>query len=135
MHLASLFAGFSFGGVLAQMVAAQLWLLPHTRTDQLMSNVICITFGQPLIQSLLLTHVAESYPDFKNSIHAIGLKNDNLPTIMEKIDSLTVTKEVGIEIWLSVTYHCLIFIRLHSSLSWRIYNAYKSSIGVKNSCP
>ena len=82
---------------MAQMVAAQLWLLPHTRTDQLMSNVICITFGQPLIQSLLLTHVAESYPDFKNSIHAIGLKNDNLPTIMEKIDALTVTKEVGIE--------------------------------------
>ena len=98
MHLASLFfIGFSFGGVLAQMVAAQLWLLPHTRTDQLMSNVICITFGQPLVQSLLLTHVAESYPDFKNSIHAIGLKNDNLPTIMEKIDSLTITKEVGIE--------------------------------------
>ena len=78
------------------MVAAQLWLLPHTRTDQLMSNVICITFGQPLIQSLLLTHVAESYPDFKNSVHAIGLKDDNFLSIVEKIDSQTITKRVSI---------------------------------------
>ena len=96
MIIIPFFAGFSFGGVLAQMVAAQLWLLPHTRTDQLMSNVICITFGQPLIQSLLLTHVAESYPDFKNSVHAIGLKDDNFPSIVEKIDSQTITKRVSI---------------------------------------
>ena len=91
-----MYVGFSFGGVLAQMVAAQLWLLPHTRTDQLMSNVICITFGQPLIQSLLLTHVAESYPDFKNSVHAIGLKDDNFPSIVERVDSLTIAKKVCI---------------------------------------
>ncbi len=78
------------------MVAAQLWLLPHTRTDQLMSNVVCITFGQPLVRSLLLTHVAESYPDFRNNVHAIGLKDDNFPTILEKVDSLTLSKEVYI---------------------------------------
>ena len=76
------------------MVAAHLWLLPHTRTDQLMSNVICITFGQPLIQSSLLTDVAESYPDFRDNIHAIGLKDDSFPSILEKIDSLIITKEV-----------------------------------------
>ena len=97
--------GFSFGGVLAQMVAAQLWLLPHTRTDQLMSNVICITFGQPLIQSELLTHVAESFPDFKNSVHAISLKDDNLPSVMETIDSLTMTKEVHL---IFTTFICTI---------------------------
>ena len=78
------------------MVAAQLWLLPHTQTEQLRSNVICITFGQPLVQSLLLTHVAESYPDFRNNVHAIGLQDDKFPSIVEKVDSLTLEKEVGI---------------------------------------
>ena len=79
---------------MAQMLAAQLWLLPHTHTDQLMSNVICITFGQPLIQSDLLTHAAESFPDFKNNIHAIGLEDDGFPSILEKLDHLTLTREV-----------------------------------------
>ena len=76
------------------MLAAQLWLLPHTRTDQLTSNVICITFGQPLIQSELLTHAAESFPKFKENIHAIGLEDDGLPSILEKLDHLTFSKEV-----------------------------------------
>ena len=98
MNLLFCDVGFSFGGVLAQMVAAQLWLLPHTNIDQLMSNVICITFGQPLVQSLLLTHVAESYPDFRNNVHAIGLKDDKFPSIVEKVDSLTLQKEVDIHL-------------------------------------
>ena len=77
------------------MLAAQLWLLPHTLTDQLMSNVICITFGQPLIQSDLLTHAAESFPKFKHNVHAIGLEDDGFPSILEKLDSLTFAKEVS----------------------------------------
>ena len=76
------------------MLAAQLWLLPQTHTDQLMSNVICISFGQPLIQSDLLTHVAESFPDFKDNVHAIGSEVDGLPYIMEKLDQLVFMKEV-----------------------------------------
>ena len=87
-------SGFSFGGVLAQMLAAHLWLLPHTHTDQLMSNVICITFGQPLIQSDLLTHVAEFFPDFRKNVHAIGLEDDGFPYIMENLDHLIFAKEV-----------------------------------------
>lgn len=80
------------------MLAAQLWLLPHTHTDQLMSNVICITFGQPLIQSDLLTNVAECFPDFKDNVHAIGSEADGFPYIMEKLDQLTFTKEVDLSL-------------------------------------
>ena len=120
------------------MVAAQLWLLPHTRTDQLMSNVICITFGQPLIQSLLLTHVAESYPDFKNSVHAIGLKDDNFPSIVEKIDSQTITKRVSIIIFRSLITaafnNMIVFARLDCLQPWRIFNVYRSFIALKNNC-
>ena len=120
------------------MVAAQLWLLPHTRTDQLMSNVICISFGQPLVQSLLLTHVAESYPDFRNNVYAIGLKDDYFPFIMEKIDSLTITKEVCTYLDDYMQHVLLLFfflfIRLDCSLPWRIYNVCKSSTVLKSSC-
>ena len=85
--------GFSFGGVLAQMLAAHLWLLPLTNTDKLTSNLICITFGQPLIRSDLLTHVAEIFPDFKKNVHAIGSDNDSFPAIIEKVDCLTSTDD------------------------------------------
>ena len=89
-----MYSGFSFGGVLAQMLAAQLWLLPLTNTEMLKSNVICITFGQPLIQSEQLSHVAEIFPDFKNNVHAIGLENDGFPSVVEKLDSLNSTNKV-----------------------------------------
>lgn len=98
--------GFSFGGVLAQMLAAQLWLLPHIHTDQLMSNVICITFGQPLIQSDLLTNVVDFFPEFENNIHVIGSEDDGFPYIMEKLDQLTFKKEVSIICTLSMTLIC-----------------------------
>ena len=112
----SLSIGFSFGGVLAQMLAAHLWLLPlnensllntmesfiyfNTATlgDKLTSNLICITFGQPLIKSDLLTHVAEIFPDFKNNIYVIGSDRDSFPTIVEKVDCLTYTDDQ--QVWL-----------------------------------
>ena len=90
------------------MLAAQLWLLPQTSTSQLMSNVICITFGQPLIQSDLLTHVAESFPDFKNNVHAICLEDDSFPSIMEKLDSLTSTNEVHFDFLIVMSWRTMI---------------------------
>ena len=76
------------------MLAAHLWLLPHTHTDQLTSSVICITFGQPLIQSDLLRHVDEFYPGFRQTVHAVGLAEDNLLSAIEKLDVLITNKEV-----------------------------------------
>lgn len=87
--------GFCFGGVLAQMLAARLWLLPQTTdVDHLMSSVVCITFGQPLIQSETLSHVTEIFPDFRNTVHVIGLVDDKFPSVLERLDSLAMTTEV-----------------------------------------
>ena len=80
------------------MLAAHLWLLPLTNMDKLTSNLICITFGQPLIQSDLLTHVAEIFPDFKKNVHEIGSDHDSFPTIVEKVDCLTSTDDQ--QVWL-----------------------------------
>lgn len=79
---------------MAQMLAGQLWLLPQTNTEQLMSSVICITFGQPLIRSDLLMNVAEIYPDFRNNVHAICLSSDNFPLLIEMLDPLVSANKV-----------------------------------------
>ena len=88
------YTGFSFGGVLAQMLAGKLWLLPQTNTEQLMSSVICITFGQPLIHSDLLMNVVEIYPDFRNNVHAICSSNDTFPLLIETLDPLISANKV-----------------------------------------
>jgi hypothetical protein len=89
------YVGFCIGGVLAQMLTARLWLLPQTTDmDHLMSSVVCITFGQPMVQSEMLSHVAEIFPDFRNNVHAIELVDDNSPSILERLDSLASTTEV-----------------------------------------
>ena len=86
--------GFCFGGVLAQMLAAHLWLLPQTDADHLMSRVVCITFGQPMIQSEQLSHVAAIFPDFGNNVHTIGLVDDSFPCVIERLDFLAPTTKV-----------------------------------------
>ena len=76
------------------MLAARLWLLPQTDTDHLMSSVVCITFGQPVIQSEHLSHVAAIFPDFRNNVHTIGLVDDSFPSVIERLDLLSPTPEV-----------------------------------------
>ena len=98
-----MFTGFSFGGVLAQLLTAKLWQLPQTKTEKLLSNVICITFGQPLILTDLLTQVVEIDPDFRNSIHAVCSESDSFPFNMEKLEFLASTKKVILMVTISVT--------------------------------
>ena len=83
------------------MLSAQLWQLPQLHSDQLMSNLLCITFGVPDIQSQLLTRVAEVFPDFKSNIHTLRMDNDSIPFILEKLDSIVCFKEV------ITSLHCL----------------------------
>lgn len=80
------------------MLAAQLWLLPQARTEELVAKVICITFGQPLIQSDLLKHVIEIYPEFGNNVHAICSDDDRFPFSVEILDSLTSLKKVMVAV-------------------------------------
>lgn len=76
------------------MLAARLWQLPQISTAQLKSSIFCITFGQPLIKSTLITQAADLFPDYKNTVHAISSENDTLPSIIEKLDTLTSKNEV-----------------------------------------
>ena len=75
-------AGFSFGGMLACYVAASLWRMSFINGDVLEKNVICITFGQPLIPILYVEEAIKDFPQFEATIHAVYEKDDFFPRVL-----------------------------------------------------
>ena len=80
------------------MLAAQLWQLPNIYSDHLIPNLICITFGQPFIQSELISEVAESFPDFPKNVHAVRMEKDSIPFIIGKLDAVAVSQPVSLKL-------------------------------------
>ena len=74
--------GFSFGGMLACCVAANLWKSSHISATTLEQSVVCITFGQPLIKIKFFQEVAKDCPGLENTIHSIFWKEDVIPQIL-----------------------------------------------------
>ena len=74
--------GFSFGGMLACCVAANLWKTSHISATTLEQSVVCITFGQPLIKMKFFQEVAKDYPQLEKTIHSIFWKEDMIPQIL-----------------------------------------------------
>lgn len=74
--------GFSFGGMLACYVAATLWKKSFISGDVLEKNVVCITFGQPLIAIPFVEEVIKDFPQFEATIHAIYDKDDFFPRVL-----------------------------------------------------
>lgn len=76
------------------MLAARLWQLPQLSVKQLISNVICVTFAQPFIQSDLISVVSESLPDFAKGIHALRIEKDSIPFILGQLDVIACSDTV-----------------------------------------
>ena len=74
--------GFSFGGMLACYVAANLWKMSFISGDLLEKNVICITFGQPLIPVPYVEEAIKDFPQFETTIHAVYDKDDFFPRVL-----------------------------------------------------
>lgn len=69
--------------MLACYVAANLWKENSVTLDILQQNVICITFGQPLIGLPFVSEVTNRFSEsFKRSIHAYYSHEDPLPFIL-----------------------------------------------------
>ena len=75
-------AGFSFGGMLACYVAANLWKMSFISGDVLEKNVVCITFGQPLIPISYVEKAIKDFPKFEATIHAVYEKDDFFPRVL-----------------------------------------------------
>lgn len=74
--------GFSFGGMLACYVAANLWKMSFISGDVLEKNVVCITFGQPLIPIPYVEEAIKNFPQFEATIHAVYDKDDFFPRVL-----------------------------------------------------
>ena len=80
--------GFSFGGLLALAVAASMWKLTLLSADLLKDNLVCITFGLPLISIPLVEETAQECPEFVTTVHSIFLKDDPVPQLMQFLDPI-----------------------------------------------
>ena len=74
--------GFSFGGMLACCVAANIWKKSFLSPQVLEKNMICITFGQPLMGIAFVQEVIRMFPVFENTIHSVLDKRDLVPRIL-----------------------------------------------------
>ena len=81
-HSSCYIEGFSFGGLLACCVMANLWQESRISAEILLKQTTCITFGTPFMNIQLIDQVLRMFPDLKKCIHSIYLKEDLFPQIM-----------------------------------------------------
>ena len=78
--------GFSFGGILAQLCASHLWTLGQDICPELLErNLLCITFGQPLILLPEMERAADRIAEHR--FHAIFAADDIVPRMMRYLDT------------------------------------------------
>ncbi len=81
----SIAIGFSFGGNLAQFCAVQLCTLSQSICPELLEkNLLCVTFGQPII-SQSLPDIVDGKLD-KSRFHAIYITDDVVPRVLRCLD-------------------------------------------------
>ena len=68
--------------MLACCVAANIWEMSYIGNEVLEKNVVCITFGQPLISIPFVQSVMRKFPQFEATIHSIFDKEDAVPRLL-----------------------------------------------------
>ena len=75
--------GFSYGGLLATCFTSHLWRAGILlRVPLLQKNVMCITFGQPLISIPFVNNTILRFPALENTIHLVLNKQDKVPGVL-----------------------------------------------------
>ena len=80
--------GFSYGGMLACSVAAILWKDSCIPIEALEKNVVCITYGQPVISIPSVQQVIKDIPHFQDTIYCVFKKEDVVPTVLRYFNSI-----------------------------------------------
>ena len=78
--------GFSFGGLLACIIAAKIWHQHHVPIETLQKNLVCIAFAPPHIRCEVLEEAANDR-DFRKSVYTIFHEDDHVPRLMRFLDS------------------------------------------------
>ena len=74
--------GFSFGGMLACCNTARIWKETCFGIEFLEKNVLCVTFGQPLLANPYVQGAIEEYPMFEKNIHTVYDSEDVFPILL-----------------------------------------------------
>ena len=80
------FVGFSFGGLVACAVTAQVWHSSYISSQHLQENLTCITFAQPHLEVPLLEEIARECPSIAGTIHCIYYNEDLIPRLARILD-------------------------------------------------
>ena len=70
---------------MAVYIAASIWRTSYISKDVLEKNVVCITYGQPVVAIGYINQVAEKSPQFKSTIHSIFSTEDAIPHMMRPL--------------------------------------------------
>ena len=92
--------GFSFGGLVACAVAAQVWHSSYISSQHLQENLICITFAQPHLEVPQLEDIVRECPSITSTIHCIYYNEDLIPRLVRILDqscSQALTKQESAE--------------------------------------
>ena len=68
--------------MLACCIAGNIWEMSYIGNEVLEKNVVCITFGQPLITIPFVQSVMRKFPKFEATIHSIFDKEDSVPQLL-----------------------------------------------------
>ena len=67
--------------MLACCVAANIWEKSYISTEVLEKDVVCITFGQPLIAIPFVQSVMKKFPKFETTVHSVLDSEDVVPRL------------------------------------------------------
>lgn len=85
IYLIPIILGFSFGGSLAQLCAVQLYSLSQSICPELLEkNLLCVTFGQPIMSELVPEPVTGNLD--RSRFHAIYIADDAIPRVLRCLD-------------------------------------------------
>ena len=71
---------------MASTVAACVWETPFITSDHLKENMLCITFGQPLVSVEVVQRVVRNRPEIISTLHSIYLEDDHIPSLLSLLD-------------------------------------------------
>ncbi len=81
-----IFAGFSFGGLLASSITAKVWQSPSLGWKHMQESLVCISFAQPHLPVPELDIIAQESPLIARSMHLIYYEQDKIPLVISLFD-------------------------------------------------
>ncbi len=73
--------------MLASYVTATLWKESYIPIADLEKNVVCVTYGQPLVKVPLVEHVVKCYEHFQDTVYHVYDREDDFPRVLRYFSS------------------------------------------------